>query len=202
MQSTSHPVPDAVRVHTYLRETVSSAHRSLERSLAVGSPHAGEREHVAFLAAWYGWLATTSEPLWRQGPWSERVQPEERARKRGWLADDLRALGVDPDALPKPSPGVGTWDRWQRLGYAYVEEGSLLGSAVLRSRWAAAGSRAAGARYLLAYGDEASRMWRDFLAEVAAAVRDRPDGLARAGATATAVFRSLHAWFRQQGVAR
>lgn len=89
-----------------------------------------------------------------------------RLQRSTWLADDLHALGIAPDAREPSVPAVT--DRAGALGVLYVLEGSTLGLRMVRNRLRHAGS--AGwpmqSRFVLGYGDASGRHWQSFLAEL------------------------------------
>jgi len=87
----------------------------------------------------------------------------------------------------------------QRLGCAYVIEGSMLGTQVLRKRLAAS-LGGWPARWLQGYGEEAGRRWRVFLEEID---RGLPtDGeIDEAAACAVRAFDGLGDWMRRGGAA-
>lgn len=94
---------------------------------------------------------------WLPAQWGEL-----RLRKAEWLLQDLLAMDARPDlALPAPC----TLDSWAHaLGMLYVLEGSTLGLQVVRKQLQHR-HRAleVASRFMLGYGAETGRHWRDFL---------------------------------------
>jgi len=129
-------------VRSHLRRATASAHGRVDALLPQGvSRH---RDYAAYLRAMHRFVASNALPDGAR----ERYLP--------LLSDDLRTLGiageaasahrdpVDPEP-PNPEPD----DRYERLGWAYVFEGSSLGARMLLRQAAALGfDDRAGARYL------------------------------------------------------
>jgi heme oxygenase len=109
----------------------------------------------AFLGSWEAAVAAALPARWRD--WVHG-----RSR-RGWLQQDLRALGAAPLAGPVPVPELATpAAAW---GSLYVMEGSALGGQVITRELAAAGLRpGAGASYFHGFGPATGAMWREFRA--------------------------------------
>jgi len=123
-----------------LRAATSRIHESLEARLPIAGPGAGRAEYAAHVAAMHGWLAPFEASLW-QGAWPRGIDPAQRARKREWLEADIevaRADGLLIEQLPQYAdvPALDTLP--QRIGWAYVVEGSTLGGRVLLARLAPA----------------------------------------------------------------
>ena len=179
-----------------LRAATSRSHARLETGLAIARPGAGRPEYAAHVAAMHGWLAPFEASLW-QGEWPREIGGAERARKREWLEADIEAARADGFVIAPPDgvPATPSFDTLaQRIGWAYVVEGSTLGGRVLLSRlrdtlhpWPA--------RFLVAYGNEGARRWRDFLGLVERQL-SRPCDVEEAAHAAAQAFESLDAWFR------
>jgi heme oxygenase len=91
-----------------------------------------------------------------------------RLRKCDWLQQDLQAMGARPaDALAAPCE-IESWT--QALGVLYVLEGSTLGLQVVRKQLQHKHPtlQLAG-RFMLGYGPETGRHWREFLAQLESA---------------------------------
>jgi len=185
-----------------LRAATAGLHASLEAGLPIARPHAGRAEYAAHIAAMHGWLAPFEAALWRD-EWPREIDAAERARKREWLEADIEIARADgflaaPLQCAMPAPTFDTLA--QRIGWAYVVEGSTLGGRVLLARlrrtlhpWPA--------RFLVAYGNEGARRWRDFLA-VAERELSLPGEIDAAARAAAKAFESLDAWFRWSTRAR
>jgi heme oxygenase len=182
-----------------LRAATAAAHARLERDLHIAAPHAGRDAFARHAAAFWGWLEPFEDDLWRG--WPAGVEPDARAVKSGWLADDIaraRADGYLAQAVPRRSATPFT-SLAERAGCAYVIEGSMLGAQVLLRRlqpslapWPA--------RWLQGYGEHGARRWREFIAGLEECVRS-PREREVACASAVHAFETLDAWFRERGVA-
>ena len=93
------------------------------------------------------------------------------AERSGWLADDLKMLGVDSRALGaaplcQDIPGLDTAEA--RLGALYVVEGSALGGRELGRNIARVLGREtiAGRRFFLGRGAGTGAAWRAYLAKL------------------------------------
>lgn len=193
------PVPNGASVE-FLRRSTQAAHERLEAGLAIAGPRPSDDDVLAYFAALYGWLAPVERALW-SAAWPGAMAAAMRAAKLGWLADDLRAAGVDTEVLPRcgePQPVASVAARY---GLAYVVEGSTLGGRVLARQLAAAGSRYANSRFLAGYGDETGAAWRTFRDLLELDVHTAAD-LADAAGAAVQAFATLQRWLSRQDVFR
>lgn len=120
--------------------------------------------------------------------------------KRGWLEQDLRALGLDEGAiadLPRcadlpPVDGFGA-----ALGVAYVLEGATLGGRMITSKLAGplALTPETGMRFYASYGREVGPRWVAFLDFL----EREGDGAAAEAASQT--FACLQTWLTDRGLA-
>ena len=150
-----------------LKDGTQRAHERLERLLHLDSSALTRTrygEYLRFAQAFHASMepAFEHEPLTRFG-----LDMRER-RKAPWLAEDLRALGLEP--LPPP-PVAAESDAIRLLGRAYVMEGATLGGRVLLERVEARfdARPGAGATYLAGYAADTGRMWKGFVAALDAA---------------------------------
>jgi len=174
-----------------LRAATASQHAALESHLRIAAPGAGRREYAAHVAALWSWMQPFEASLWR-APWPREVDAASRAVKLGWLEADIAAARADGYLAPPLEPALRTpalEDLAQRMGVAYVIEGSLLGAQVLLRRlgpvlhpWPA--------RWLRGYGREAGPRWVVFLAALAGHVHS-PDDIERAAESACDAFSTL-----------
>ena len=179
-----------------LRAATSRQHANLESGLAIARPDAGRAEYAAHIAAMHGWLAPFEERLWQE-EWPREIDPAQRACKREWLQADIEVARADgfldtPLECAAVAPSFDTLA--QRIGWAYVVEGSTLGGRVLLVRLRET-LRPWPARFLVAYGNEGARRWRDFLALVERHL-SRSEEVEEAARAAAQAFESLEAWFR------
>jgi len=119
-------------VRSHLRSATASAHGRVDALLPHGV--AQTREYAAYLRAMHRFVASSALPDGAR----ERYLP--------LLSDDLRTLGIVTDA---PPASAAPEDRYERLGWAYVFEGSSLGARMLLRQAHRLGYDAVtGARYL------------------------------------------------------
>lgn len=181
---------------TALRAATSRVHANLEAGLPIAQPGAGRAEYAAHVAAMHGWLAPFEASLW-EDEWPREIDAAQRARKREWLEADIEVARADgfldaPLECAVVTPSFDTLA--QRIGWAYVVEGSTLGGRVLLARLRET-LRPWPMRFLVAYGNEGSRRWRDFLSVVERQLW-RPADAQEAAHAAAHAFESLDAWFR------
>ena len=139
----------------------------------------------------WGWLEPIEDRLWA-GPGKAR-----------WLEEDIAAARRDGflvRAIERRVPREALSSLPERLGWAYVLEGSMLGGQVLLRRL---GETLAPwpARWLHGYGAEQGRRWHGFLGVLGEQV-SAPRDVAAACDGACAAFESLGAWCRSRGVTR
>ena len=141
-------------VRSHLRHATASAHGRVDALLPDGvSKH---RDYAAYLRAMHRFVATSALP------------DGARDRYLPLLSDDLHTLGIVGEATPAD---VELEDRYERLGWAYVFEGSSLGARLLLRQAGALGfDGRAGARYLNEHA--ASSGWPDLLRQLEDATPD------------------------------
>ena len=184
-----------------LREATRTIHDDFETRLKIAGPDAGRDDYLAFVSAMYGWLQPFEARLW-QGGWPAHLAPESRSHKSAWLEADLRAAGLDDDAialLPRARIAVHLDSAAQRIGTAYVLEGAQLGSQLL-SRTLRPRLAPWPARWLSGYGEQASAYWLAFRKEAELQLGD-DTARAAAAAAARAAFSALAGWLRERGAA-
>jgi len=142
-------------VRSHLRHATASAHGRVDALLPQGvSRH---RDYAAYLRAMHRFVAASALPVAAR----ERYLP--------LLSDDLRALGI-ADAEPEPASPEPD-DHYERLGWAYVFEGSSLGARMLLRQATALGfDHRAGARYLNEHAG--SSEWANVLLQLEDATPD------------------------------
>jgi len=184
-----------------LREATRTIHDDFETGLKIAAADAGRDDYLAFVSAMYGWLQPFEARLWQAG-WPAHLAPETRSHKSAWLEADLRAAGLDDDAiglLPRAPIGVHLDSAAQRIGTAYVLEGAQLGSQLL-SRTLRPRLAPWPARWLSGYGEQAAAYWLVFRKEAELQLADDA-ARAEAAAAALAAFSALAGWFRERGAA-
>lgn len=201
-----------------LREKTRGHHRALERALSpLFRPPLRVSAYAAYLRAWRRWLAAAESSIWHGGGWPEAIEPELRATKAAWIAQDLVALrspalesavglpGFEdeppgserlPGSETVELPNLSTLDR--RFGAAYVIEGSTLGGRVLLERWRRDLPQGA-TRWLRGYGTSTPRLWTGFQTALDEHV-SRDGSLPTIAHAARDTFDSLHRCFFRNGV--
>ncbi len=117
----------------------------------------------------------------------------EYSRRLPWLLDDLRALGIDPDAVGnRPTvrhEPLRLEGQAELVGALYAIEGSSLGGQVIYANLARTLrlTTTSGARFFHGYGEQTSERWRRFGLIMAAELDDECKRAIAAGG-ATAVF--------------
>jgi heme oxygenase len=199
------PVAEAPRVspaHARLRHATAEFHARLDASLRLGKPGAGRAHYARYVAAMWGWLEPLEARLW-EGPWPAQVAPAERAVKLDWLSEDLAHAQADgysqAASLARCEPAIELAGLPDRIGVAYVIEGSLRGASVLRRRVGPALAPWP-ARFLAGYGAQAGARWRDFLAVMASELRTEA-AIGQAERSAAWAFASIEGWLRERGAA-
>jgi len=141
-------------VRSHLRHATASAHGRVDALLPHGVSQPSD--YAAYLRAMHAFVASSALP------------DGARDRYLPLISDDLRALGIVIDAVPADAePG----DVYERLGWAYVFEGSSLGARMLLRQARTLGfDDRAGARYLNEHA--ASSGWPDVLRQLEDAMPD------------------------------
>lgn len=181
-----------------LRRTTHDVHERLHRHAGLAAVAAGtidRRGYTALLARLYGFH--------RPFEAMARIAPE----RRGWLESDLAALGVDARAraaLPRCDEFPSRATPRHVLGALYVVEGSALGGRGLARQLDGLLGHGVldGRRFFGGHGGATGRVWRAYLARLAAASTAPADRSAIVGgATATfAIFeRWLDGWDQDHG---
>ena len=184
-----------------LREATRGIHDDFETGLRIARGNAGHADYLGFITAMYGWLQPFEQALWESG-WPAHLQPAARAQKSAWLETDLRAAGLDADAiarLPRAAWKVNLDSPARRIGLAYVLEGAQLGSQML-ARTLKPRLGPWPTRWLSGYGDTSSEFWLAFRKEAERCLADEA-ARAEAAAAAHAAFSALADWFRERGAA-
>lgn len=182
-----------------LRAATQDAHLELEQRLRIARPDGGRAAYLAYLAAFYGWLAPFEARLW-EAPWPAELDAASRAGKRLWIEEDLKAAGwstaaIDGLAVSPYQPPLASLP--ERFGIAYVIEGSQLGAQVLRKSLAPQlGDWSP--RWLQSYGPQTAQKWKTFISCAEAQLTTLATRQEAAQA-ARGAFIALSAWFDAQG---
>jgi len=135
-------------VRSHLRHATESAHRRVDALLPHGVSR--PRDYAAYLRAMHRFVASSTLP------------PGARERYLPLISDDLRTLGIQcEDAAASATSD----DPYERLGWAYVFEGSSLGARLLLRQANTLGfDDRTGARYLNEHAT--SSEWATLLARL------------------------------------
>ena len=148
-----------------IRNRTAVTHAALERTPLMSSFRAESLSVRAYgLYLQLQWqLHASLEPA--IAPWLSAEWAGPRLRKCEWLLQDLQILGLAP-AEPMATP-YRVASRTEAMGVLYVLEGSTLGLQVVRKQLQDEhlALQHAG-RFMLGYGPETGRHWRDFLAQL------------------------------------
>lgn len=178
-----------------LRDASGALHHALDSQLAISREDASLDDYLGHLRSLRPWLRDIRRALAAPGdPALDQV-----ARR---IDDRLAALELDlastspsdrqPDAIagtaPAPFVDEATRDPAFAWGLAYVVEGSQLGGAVMHRRLA---PRLAPHPLRYFAVDGLGARWREFVAQLGAALRDDPAAVAAAQRGAVAAFERL-----------
>lgn len=164
-------------IRSHLRHATASAHGRVDALLPDGVTK--HRDYAAYLRAMHRFVATSALP------------DGARDRYLPLLSDDLHTLGIVGETTHAEAEPE---DRYERLGWAYVFEGSSLGARLLLRQAGALGfDGRAGARYLNEHA--ASSGWPDLLRQLEDATPDEGQ-LDRLVAASHRAFASVEAALR------
>lgn len=177
-----------------LRDATRPLHDRVERAVDLTARARTRDGYRALLTAFYGLHAPIERQL-AALPWDEAGLDVGARRKGPLLRADLRALGVDPAAVPRCPDLPRTDTVAAGFGCLYVLEGSTLGGQVIaRDVEASLGLDAgSGAAFFRSYGADVGRMWRAFTRALDAHV-DTEARRREALAAATATFETFERW--------
>lgn len=176
-----------------LRDASGALHHALDSQLAIGRDDASLDDYLGHLRSLRPWLSDIRRALAAPGD----AALDQAARR---IDDRLVALDLDLASGPAAEPSQGgvaaplpfveeaTRDPAFAWGLAYVVEGSQLGGAVMHRKLA---PRLAPhpLRYFVV--DGLGARWREFVAQLGAALHDDPAAVAAAQRGAVAAFERL-----------
>jgi heme oxygenase len=175
-----------------LRRDTRAEHDAIERQLGLADASLSLDHYRRRLQQFWGFYSPLEARL-IAGKDDDVAWPDRR--KSAWLAADLRALGVTPEALPRCSDLPDLPGPAAVLGCAYVLEGATLGGQILSRHVAGCLglSTETGGRFFHGYGERTGAMWKAFTSTVRGFVaRHGQEDAIVDGAVDT--FRSLRAW--------
>ena len=179
-----------------IRETTKKKHIELESRLGVGREDATVADYGKYCLALWHWLKPIEAKIW-SGGWCAELEPEQRSGKCEWLRADIESIYGSVPACESVET-VSLDSEAEKIGVAYVIEGSMLGGQVLRKRledvlpfepvW------------LEGYGKETGRNWTAFKKVLSDSLKGQ-ETIAAAEA-ADEAFMSLGRAFEQVGALR
>jgi len=156
-----------VSILARLKERTRPHHERVEANLGVMDPALTLDGYRVLLARFRGFHLPVERRLDALAPWDALGLDADERRKTPWLDADLRALGMDDEALARlpvcPTlPALETVDH--ALGCLYVLEGATLGGAFISRHLARAlgVEPASGGAFFASYGEGRGPMWKSF----------------------------------------
>lgn len=180
-----------------LRAATAFHHREVERLLpAFGA--LSPADYAAHLAALAGVHLPLEQRLFAHD-WAGLGLPDAAERPRAPLLEaDLRALGIDPSAIPRcrALPYLGTLPR--ALGALYVLEGSRLGGQIL-ARQVAGGVPT---RFLVGAAARTGSRWSSFCRFAESRAARNPSTIPHSTDAAVETFAALATWLTSRPASR
>ncbi|MGE0400184.1 MAG: biliverdin-producing heme oxygenase [Kofleriaceae bacterium] len=177
-----------------LKAATADLHVEAERHVRILDADATDATYARYLSRMFGFHAPLELAFARHAVLEATGFSAARRAKRGWIAQDLAALGVDVSPpLCADVPLLGNVRR--AIGVAYVIEGSTLGGRFvltkMKPRFAHLMGRAT--RFLEGYRDDTGLRWKQFAA-IAEHVLYDDIAVAAAIAGARETFERLTVW--------
>ena len=184
--------PSGARAH--LRSATAHLHEETEHVVDIATRTQNLDAYRDLVAGLLGLHEPMEAHLVRL-PWPEAGLDLAPRRKSALLRADLRALGVDPDTVPRCDDLPAADTLAAGFGCLYVLEGSTLGGQLIaRDVEATLGlGPDDGAGFYASYGADIGRMWRAFCRALDAYVVT-PEQLAEATRAAEATFATFGRW--------
>jgi heme oxygenase (biliverdin-IX-beta and delta-forming) len=177
-----------------LKERTSDLHLEAERHVRILDADATETTYARYLTKMYGFHAPLELAFARHAVLEASGFRAAQRAKRGWLTQDLAALGIEESPpLCTDLPALGNLRR--AIGVAYVIEGSTLGGRFVLTKMKPRFGHLIGraTRFLEGYRDDTGPRWKQFCA-IANQVLYDEDALASAIVGARDTFQRLTAW--------
>lgn len=148
-----------------LKHRTADLHLEAERHVRILDPDATDETYARYLTKMFGFHAPLELAFARHAGLEAAGFAAAQRAKRGWIAHDLAALGVESSPpLCAQLPDLG--DVLRATGVAYVIEGSTLGGRFIltkmRPRFGHLMGRAT--RFLEGYRDDTGTRWKQFAA--------------------------------------
>jgi heme oxygenase (biliverdin-IX-beta and delta-forming) len=154
-----------------LRNATGPLHKRLETNLNLLSPSFSRMNYLCLIQAFWGYYHPLEASLTRVPELHDWLPDIAMRRKLPLLAVDLKALGIDSNALDKLPACT---DLATALGCLYVLEGSTLGGQVISRHLKNVFNLDAenGAAFFTGYGEQTGAMWQTFRAVLITATVD------------------------------
>ena len=178
-----------------LKRETSPQHAAIERQIDLRRVLGSRAAYTGHLARLYGFYQPLEEALWGNGAVREAGSAGGERRKTPSLLGDLRALGIEPHALPLCNTLPPVPDEARALGCLYVLEGASLGGQVItrlvRERLGVGPEN--GGAFFYGYGEKTGVMWDSFRAALETFARS-PERQEAVIGSARATFGALGTW--------
>ena len=194
------PSPAAPSVLNDLRAGTHTLHVALEQRLPFFSDTLDLERYTRLLGAYFGFYEALEDRLMRSAFIPAGFDLHARLKTPA-LAQDLSALGIDTQALPRCPHLPDLRSEAATLGVLYVLEGATLGGNVLRKRVAEQLGLDAdtGGAFLFVYGEDTGQHWKAFL-EFLGSVPLDATGRSEAAQAACSTFSCFEHWLERQEV--
>lgn len=181
-----------------LKDETAELHEEAERYVRILDAGATVEDYARYLVAMLGYHRPIEASLARCAPLiAAGFDPAVRQRAE-LLLQDVRSLGLDPDAVARCTRLPASTTLGRAIGIAYVLEGSTLGGRYILAKLppAIAALRGTSTAFLDGYGSATGERWRGFGAIVERAV-DNDVAAAEAVAGARDTFATMTSWLAQ-----
>ena len=192
--------PAAPSVLNDLRAGTHTLHVALEQRLPFFSGTLDLEHYTRLLSAYFGFYQALEDRLTHSAFIPTGFDLPARLKTPA-LTQDLQALGVDAQRLPRCQHLPALRSEAQMLGVLYVLEGATLGGNVLRKRVAEQLGLDAdnGCAFLFVYGEDTGQHWKAFL-EFLGSVPLDATGRSEATQAACSTFSCFEQWLERQEV--
>lgn len=177
-----------------IKEATRYLHCELDSRVIVQSSRNPEESYQAYCACVLGYTISIEEWLLASN-YPQDLDIDRRTQKSDWLRADLKELGLSSveimnlTTMAFQSPGDSIA---HNLGVAYVIEGSMLGGLYLKKTLPPLDN--CSRRFLLGYGKETGRLWREFKVLLDTELNSEAEVAASIEA-AQSTFAQITAWF-------
>lgn len=150
-----------------LRRETAQAHQALEDAISIEERIQNVPPYRELLEKFYGFYAPLEATIEAVSGWKKWNLDFSKRRKRPWLIQDLKALGLDEKKI-KELPVCDELPEVDSLaagfGCAYVLEGSTLGGRHISTLLNRSGIPPRAQSFFHSYGSEVGVKWKEFLA--------------------------------------